>query len=246
MDVIDELRAAGCVFADQEAELLASTATGAELEDLVRRRCCGEPLEHLLGWVEFRGRRLAVGPGTFVPRRRTELLAELADDARPAVLVELCCGVAPVAATCAAEEAYAVDIDPVPLEYARLNAPGATVLTGDLYASLPRELSGRVDVIAANAPYVPTAAIATMPAEAREHEPRVALDGGADGLAVHRRIAAEARMWLADGGVVLIETGRYQAEYTERLLRAAGFAARVVTDADRGSTVAVGVLEPAH
>lgn len=245
MDVIDELRAAGCVFADQEAQLLGESATGAELEDLVRRRCSGEPLEHLLGWAEFRGTRLSVGPGAFVPRRRTELLAELADEARPSVLVELCCGVAPVAATCTADEVYAVDIDPVPLVYARENAPSATVLAGDLFAPLPRDLCGRTDVIAANAPYVPSAAIATMPAEARDHEPRAALDGGPDGLALHRRIAAEARMWLAEGGVVLIETGRYQAEYTERLLRAAGFTARVVADAERASTVAVGVLEPA-
>jgi release factor glutamine methyltransferase len=90
---------------------------------------------------------------------------------------------------------------------------------------------------------VPTAAIATMPAEARDHEPLIALDGGADGLVLHRRIAAEARMWLADGGIVLIETGRYQAQYTERLLRAAGFAARTESDASRGSTVTIGVMQ---
>lgn len=231
------------MFAEQEAELLTGAASGAKLDELVRRRCAGEPLEYLLGWVEFRGRHLAVGPGTFVPRRRTELLAELAENAEPGVLVELCCGVGPVAATCPAAETYAVDIDPVPAGFAHTNAPEATVLVGDLFAPLPRTLSGRVDVIAANAPYVPTAAIATMPAEARDHEPLIALDGGADGLVLHRRIAAEARMWLADGGIVLIETGRYQAQYTERLLRAAGFAARTESDASRGSTVTIGVMQ---
>ena len=109
MNVIGELRAAGCAFAEREAELLEEAASGPDLEDLVRRRCAGEPLEHLLGWVEFRGRRLLVGPGVFVPRRRTELLSELADGS--GVLVELCCGAGPVAATAASAKAYAADID---------------------------------------------------------------------------------------------------------------------------------------
>ncbi|WP_019203346.1 putative protein N(5)-glutamine methyltransferase [Tsukamurella sp. 1534] len=242
MNVVAELRAAGCVFAEQEAAVLDGTASGADLEELVRRRCAGEPLEHLVGWAEFLGRRLAVGPGAFVPRKRTEFLAELAAAAAPGVLVELCAGVAPIAATSSAAERYAVEIDPVAAGFARRNAPEATVLVGDLFAPLPRGLVGRVDVLAANAPYVPTAAIATMPPEARDHEPRTALDGGPDGLSLHRRIAAEARMWLADGGRVLIETGRYQAEYTERLLRAAGFDAHTETDSERASTVTVGLL----
>ena len=82
---------------------------------------------------------------------------------------------------------------------------------GDLFGALPAGLRGRVDVLIANAPYVPTAEIANMPPEAREHEPLVALDGGADGLDVQRRITACARDWLTPGGSLLIETSVRQA-----------------------------------
>lgn len=240
MDVIGELQAAGCAFAEREAHLLEDSATGADLDDLVRRRCAGEPLEHLLGWVEFRGRKLTVGPGVFVPRRRTELLSELADCA--GVLLEMCCGAGPVAATAAAAKTYAVDIDRTATEYAARNAPEATVLVGDLFQPLPGVLHGAVDVIAANAPYVPTAAIATMPPEARDNEPRVALDGGPDGLSLHRRIAREGPRWLRPGGRLLIETGRLQATYTVAALRAVGLDTHIEIDEDRQATVAVGVL----
>lgn len=239
MDVIAELRAAGCAFAELEAGLLEEAASGPELEALVRRRCAGEPLEHLLGFVLFRGRRLAVGPGVFVPRRRTELLSELADG--DGVLVEICCGAGPVVATATAAKAYGTDIDRTAAEYAARNAPGATILVGDLFRPLPAALRGTVDVIAANAPYVPSAAIATMPHEARDHEPHRALDGGPDGLALHRRIATEAPSWLRPGGRVLMETGRRQATSTVAALRAVGLETHVETDDERQATVAVGV-----
>ncbi|GAA1073121.1 putative protein N(5)-glutamine methyltransferase [Tsukamurella spumae] len=240
MDIIGELRAAGCVFAEREAALLTDAASGDELEALVRRRCAGEPLEHLLGWVEFRGRRLRIGPGVFVPRRRTELLSELADGT--GMLVDLCCGVGPVVSTAASAKAYGVDIDRTAAEYAARNAPTATILVGDLYAPLPGALRGTVDVIAANAPYVPTAAIATMPAEARDREPHRALDGGPDGLALHRRIVRDAPRWLRSGGRVVIETGRQQATYTIAAMRAVGLQTHIEIDDERQATVAVGVM----
>ncbi|BDH57016.1 putative protein N(5)-glutamine methyltransferase [Tsukamurella sp. PLM1] len=240
MTVISDLRAAGCVFAEREAALLEAAASGATLDALVRRRCAGEPLEYLLGWVEFRGRRLAVGPGVFVPRRRTEFLSQLADC--HGVLVELCCGAGPIAATAASAKTYAADIDRASTEFATRNAPEATVLLGDLYGPLPAELRGTVDVIAANAPYVPTAAIATMPAEARDNEPRLALDGGPDGLSLHRRIALDAPRWLRPGGRVLIETGRQQVTYTIAALRSAGLLTHIEIDDERQATVAVGVM----
>src|SRR3954463_6070240 len=93
--VVARLRAAGCVFAEGEAQLLLSEAgAGAEVDVLVARRVAGEPLEQVLGWAECRGLRIAVAPGVFVPRRRTELLVEEALSlARPgAVVVDLCCG----------------------------------------------------------------------------------------------------------------------------------------------------------
>ena len=205
--LVRRLRAAGCVFAEEEAGLLAEAATSAEeLETLTARRAAGEPLEPLLGWVEFCGLRLAVAPGVFVPRQRTALLVdEVVALVRPgSVVVDLGCGVGAIAAAVLARvpgvEVYAVDVDPAAVTCARRNLPAERVFEGDLYAALPTGLRGEVDVVAANAPYVPTDAIALMPREARDHEHRVALDGGADGLAVQRRVIAEAPAWLRPGG----------------------------------------------
>ena len=111
---------------------------------------------------------------------------------------------------------------------------------GDLYDALPDSLRGRVDVLVANAPYVPTAAIALMPPEARDHEARAALDGGADGLDVQRRVAAGAPSWLAPGGWLLIETSAAQAPETMAAMTAAGLPARVVEDEDLAGTVVLG------
>ena len=235
-DLVARLRAAGCVFAEEEAALLRAAAVGAALDELVARRIDGEPLEHLLGWAEFRGRRLAVGPGVFVPRRRTGLLVDLATAALPAggVLVELCCGCAPVAATVAATNpdaaVYACDIDAAAVACARRNLPPERVFEGDLYAALPVALRGRIDVLVSNAPYVPTESIALMPREARDHENRVALDGGTDGLDVQRRIAAGVREWLAPGGGVLVATSERQARASAALLAARGLAVTVARD----------------
>src|SRR5690606_31702571 len=95
----------------------------------------------------------------------------------------------------AVAELHAADVDPAAVACARTNLPTAQVHAGDLWDALPAALRGRVDVVAANAPYVPTDEIATMPPEARDHEARVALDGGPDGLELHRRVAAGARDW---------------------------------------------------
>lgn len=251
--LISRLRAAGCVYAEDEARLLFEAADDAAvLERLVEARVSGQPLEQLLGWVAFGGLRVAVGPGVFVPRVRTELLAERAvakaDDL--GVVVELCCGVAAVAAVVQHRrpraELYATDIDRAAVALARHNlAEPAVVTVGDLYQGLPGSLRGRVDVLVANAPYVPTAAIALMAREAREHEPRVALDGGSDGAAVHRRIITEAPRWLRPGGWLLIETGREQSVITEREMRRRGFSVEVVVDDERDATVVAGNwLEP--
>ena len=96
--LVARLRAAGCVYAEDEAALLRAEAAGEHLEALVARRAAGEPLETVLGWVELDGLRLRVAPGCFVPRQRTVLLARLAVEASPSTFVELCCGVAPVTA----------------------------------------------------------------------------------------------------------------------------------------------------
>lgn len=190
----------------------------------------------MLGWAEFCGLRIQVDEGVFVPRARSELLVDLAVGLTGwGVIVDLCCGSGAVAAAVAdasEAEVYAADLDPRSVACARRNLPPEQVFEGDLYAALPDRLRGRVDVLVANAPYVPTDAIATMPPEARDHEPLLALDGGADGVDLHRRIAAGARGWLAPGGHLVIETGPALAPLTVAACQAAGLDARVVTDDD--------------
>ncbi|RFU85004.1 putative protein N(5)-glutamine methyltransferase [Streptomyces triticagri] len=250
-DVVAELRAAGCVFAEDEARLLLEAAdTPDRLATLVRRRADGLPLEHLLGWAEFCGLRIAVGPGVFVPRRRTEFLAgRAAGLARPgSVVVDLCCGSGAVAAAVAEAVPdvvlHAADVEASAVHWARHNVTtrGGRVHRGDLYGALPAELRGRVDVLVVNAPYVPTGSLGLMPPEARDHEPRVALDGGADGLDVQRRVAAGAPDWLAPGGSLLIETGERQSAGTLAAMTAAGLDARVESCAELWATVVVGTL----
>ncbi|SDB89309.1 release factor glutamine methyltransferase [Sanguibacter gelidistatuariae] len=250
--VIATLRGAGCVFAEDEALLLIDAAQSpSDLLQAVSRRVAGIPLEHILGWAEFCGLRIAVTPGVFVPRRRTELLAAEAGRLSRAgsVVVDLCCGSGAVAAAIAAifagtvadVDLHAADIDPDAVRCARRNVePGGHVHQGDLYDALPAGLRGRVDVLAVNAPYVPTDAIGLMPPEARTHEPHVALDGGLDGLDIQRRVAASARRWLAPGGHLLIETSAAQAETTRQLVAGAGLVARVVRSEDLDATVVVG------
>jgi release factor glutamine methyltransferase len=253
--VVERLRAAGCVFAEEEAELLRAGAAGpAELEAMVGRRVAGEPLEHVLGWAEFRGLRIAVDPGVFVPRRRTEFLVEQAAAlAGPGtVVLDLCCGSGALGVALAAErpgiELVAADVDPAAVRCARRNVEplGGRVVEGDLFAPLPGDLRGRVDVLLANVPYVPTSEIALMPPEARLHEAPVALDGGGDGLDLLRRVAAEAAGWLRPGGSLLTETGGRQAATAAALLSGGGLAARVVTDDEDEATVVIGTRRAGH
>jgi release factor glutamine methyltransferase len=244
--VVARLRTAGCVFAEDEARLLIEAArTPEDLAAMVDRRVAGLPLEHVLGWAEFCGLRVAVDPGVFVPRRRTEFLVRQAVDlARPgAVVVDLCCGTGAVGAAVAAAvpgvELHAADVDPAAVRCARRNVPGR-VYEGDLYDALPAALRGRVDVLVCNAPYVPTDAIALMPPEAREHEPRVTLDGGTDGLALLRRVIAEAPTWLRPGGSLVFEVGDRQVPAAQAMLLAAGTQPRVCRDEEIGATVVAG------
>ncbi len=263
-ELVRRLRAAGCVFAEEEAALLVSEATDlAALERMTTRRAAGDPLEQVVGWAELGGLRVLVQPGVFVPRRRTELLARTAatlaavgpgrdapagsgaPPADPTVVVDLCCGSGAVAAVVTARtpgaEVWACDLDPVATACAARNLPAAAragrVLTGDLDAPLPARLRGRVDVLVANAPYVPTDQIALMPPEAREHEPAHALDGGPDGAALHRRIARAAPGWLRPGGHLLIETGHRTAEATAAACATYGLRTEVLRDEDLDATV---------
>jgi len=236
-EIVAVLRAAGCVFAEEEALLLrAATVDDDQLERLLARRVVGEPLEQVLGWAEFCGQRIAVAPGVFVPRRRTEVLVEraveiLGSSTRP-VVVDLCCGTGAIGVAIAGRfevELHAADLDPDAVACARRNVAMGEVHEGDLYDALPVDLQGRVDLLAVNAPYVPTEEIRLMPPEARLHEHHVALDGGGDGIDVHRRVAAGAPAWLRPGGTLLIETSQGQAEGTAAACAAAGLRPRILT-----------------
>ena len=249
--------------------LAEAAATPAELDALVARRAAGEPLEQVVGWAEFCGLRIAVDAGVFVPRRRSEFLVAVAvrlvaadapaGDGRagagPAgpVIADLCCGTGALGLAVAAGLAapgrrpgwaglHAADLDPAAVACARRNVEpaGGRVYQGDLFGALPGSLRGRITVLMCNAPYVPTTEIAFMPAEAREHEAPLALDGGADGLSVLRRAATEAPPWLAPGGVLLVETSGRQAPAMAAAMTTAGLAARVHEDDESGATVVTG------
>ncbi|HEY4225883.1 MAG TPA: putative protein N(5)-glutamine methyltransferase [Pseudolysinimonas sp.] len=245
-EIVLRLRAGGSVFAEEEAALLVAEAPDpAALEAMVVRRVSGDPLEQIVGWAEFDGIRFVVEPGVFVPRHRTEFLVEQAAALanRDVVILDLCCGVGALGVAVRSRLAgvdvrgtvdlHASDLDPAAVRCATINlGPSGHVYEGDLFDRLPATLRGRVDLLLANAPYVPTADIALLPPEAREHENRVALDGGADGLALHRRIIAGAPSWLAAGGRMLIEVSAEQAVVAASLMADAGLWVQTVTDAD--------------
>ncbi|MFB7558068.1 putative protein N(5)-glutamine methyltransferase [Streptomyces brevispora] len=248
--LVTTLRTAGCVFAEDEAELITATAADpAALAAMVERRVAGLPLEHVLGWAEFSGLRIAVDAGVFVPRRRTEFLVRQAVEVAPspAVVVDLCCGTGALGAALAAAlegvELHASDVEPAAVRCARRNLGElGRVYEGDLFAPLPDSLRGRVDVLLANVPYVPTGDVALLPAEARVHEPLVALDGGGDGLDVMRRVAAEAPHWLAPGGSLLVETSERQAARAVETVGGSGLTPRVVFSDELYATVVIGTL----
>jgi release factor glutamine methyltransferase len=256
-DVAARLRAAGCVFAEDEARLLIEEAgTASDLAAMVDRRAAGLPLEHVLGWAEFGGLRISVDAGVFVPRRRTEFLLgqaiALARDGLPArpVVVDLCCGSGALGAALAVAldpaELHAADVDPAAVGCARRNLTpyGGQVHEGDLFAPLPASLRGRVGVLAANVPYVPTGEIGLLPVEARVHEALVALDGGDDGLAVVRRVAGEAAGWLAPGGHLLVEATERQAQRVVAAFGAGGLVPTVAVSEELYATVVIGTRPP--
>jgi release factor glutamine methyltransferase len=279
-EIAVRLRAAGCVFAEAEADLLLAAARRpAQLRAMVEQRASGMPLEHVVGWAEFCGLRIAVGPGVFVPRRRTEFLVGLAaagagagtgaDQAAPEqgepggsevtgqvppgqghpgrpVVIDLCCGSGALGVALAAAlggaDLHAADIDPAALTWARRNVvpAGGRVHQGNLFGALPAGLRGRADILLVNVPYVPTGEIGLLPAEARDHEPRVALDGGDDGLAVLRRVAAQAAAWLAPGGRLLTEASERQAGAAAAIVAGGGRTVEVARDDELGATVVIG------
>ncbi|WP_251555118.1 putative protein N(5)-glutamine methyltransferase [Neobacillus muris] len=253
--IINKLRDAGCVFAEEETQLLASeTGSIEELMNRVEKRVSGLPLEYVLGFTKFCGLRIEVEQGVFIPRRRTEFLVQQAKAlTRPNdVVLDLCCGSGAVGAALAAGLTkiflHASDIDPAAVRCASRNLTklGGHVYQGDLYEALPDSLRGRVNIIVANAPYVPTDAVQLLPREARLYEPKAALDGGKDGLDLHRSAAKAGLDWLVPGGHLLIETSEMQGAKTLEIFVKAGWITKIVRDEEWDATVVIGTksVEP--
>ena len=262
------------MFAEEEAALLVAesedrhpdadpgdggAARATALARMTAARVAGEPLETVLGWAAFAGRRIIVRPGVFVPRRRTERLARAAVAAARAadgsVVVDLCCGSGAIAAVVADDVpgavVHAADVDPVAVACAAENLVprGADVHRGDLLDALPDGLRGRIRVLVANVPYVPHAALDLMPPEARLHEPEATRDGGSDGLDVLRRVARGSVSWLAPGGLLLVEVADAQLDAALDAVAAAGLDAQLAPsdasadeddDEDDGTRVVTG------
>jgi release factor glutamine methyltransferase len=240
-----ELRAAGCVFAEDEAEMVLDNLRAREsslpatdgatlIRDYVERRRRGEPAEYILGSARFADLRVAVGPGVFIPRRWSEGLVlragALLEGLSSGIAVDLGMGSGALALAVHAGSPgltmWATEIDPVAATWASLNCagmPGLNVVTGDLYAALPPALEHQVDLIFGSLPYVPSRELEELPRDHLVSEPLVAFDGGVEGLTPFARAMAEADRWLKPNGHVLLEIGVGQAPGATRIAHQAGF-----------------------
>ena len=223
------LSEAGCIAAREEADELMQAAEGDSdvLHDLVSRRTNGEPIAWLTGAVIFCGVRLCVAPGVYVPRRQTEPLARRAATLLPSagVAADLCTGVGAIAAVLAAAvptaRILATELDGGAVRCARRN--GVNVFEGFLDDPLPREFEHRIEVLTAVVPYVPSDSLRLLPRDVQACEPRLALDGGVDGMDLLGEVVRRSPRWLRPGGWLLLELGGDQAEPIGQLLHASGF-----------------------
>ena len=243
------LREAGVASPERDADLLLAHVLGVGLgrlplvddldapaqeqyDALLARRAAREPLQHLTGSAAFRHVDLAVGPGVFVPRPETELLAGWAIECagaldRPAVVVDLCTGSGAIARAVADEvpgaEVHAVELDEGALAWAERNLSGTGVdlRHGDLATAFD-DLRGSVDVVVCNPPYIPLEAWESVAAEARDHDPHLALFSGQDGLDAIRVLEQRAALLLRPGGVVGAEHADVQGESAPGVFAATG------------------------
>ena len=237
---------------------------------MIAKRASRIPLQQILGSQEFMGLEFYVNEHVLIPRQDTETLVELVlqeQQGREKKLLDLCTGSGCIAISLAVKGGYrsvtATDLSEEALKVAERNAKmhGFAVVShtetqaapeqaghpfifrqGDLFSALPRTEAGTFDIITSNPPYIPTAVIATLEPEVREHEPMMALDGTEDGLRFYRQIAQEAGTWLKPGGAIYLEIGYDQGEAVSGLLREAGFdKVRVVKDLPGKDRVVCGV-----
>ena len=254
-DAVRRLSAAGVASPNYDAaELLAfvcgttrarlgllevGAAERSTYDRLIERRANREPLQHLTGTAAFRYRELAVGPGVFVPRPETEVMVGWVLDRLegPAVVVDLCAGSGAIAGAVATEHpgsvVYAVEKSPEACAWARrnLDGTGVTLSEEDIDGCL-RQLDGQVDVVVANPPYIPLTAWESVAAEARDHDPALALWSGDDGLDAIRVVATTAARLLKPGGWFACEHADVQGESAPAVFTATGEFAEVRDNAD--------------
>ena len=237
-------------LSEQDAKVQEQIRTYREM---IEKRASRIPLQQILGSQEFMGLEFYVNEHVLIPRQDTETLVELVlqeQQGREKKLLDLCTGSGCIAISLAVKGGYesvtATDLSEEALKVAERNAKThqkkSIFRQGDLFSALPRTEAGTFDIITSNPPYIPTAVIATLEPEVREHEPMMALDGTEDGLRFYRQIAQEAGTWLKPGGAIYLEIGYDQGEAVSGLLREAGFdKVRVVKDLPGKDRVVCGV-----
>ena len=215
------------------------------LREAVARRGAGEPLQYITGTAPFRYLEVKVRPGVLIPRPETEVLV---DEALAAItgteaplVADLCCGSGCIACAVATEvldaRVWATDIAPEACALAQENVDVAgvdarvQVLESDLDAAIPQDLAGTFHCVASNPPYIPDAVMEELPSEVKDHEPDLALRGGADGLDVFRRLLTSAQRLLRPGGALVVELHETSLDEARASAEAAGFTdARIVDD----------------
>lgn len=240
------------LYTEYDAPLTPEERT--TMRELVLRRATLEPVAYLVGFREFFGLDFEVQPGVFIPRPDTETLVvtalDIASEMESPRVLDLCTGSGcipiAIAANCPASRLTAVELDDSVAEITRRNIARhelesrVELLQGDLFGVLPE--ASPFDIIVSNPPYVTDAEMTTLPPDVRDHEPHLALQAGADGLDVVRRIVAEADSWLKPGGALLLEIADEQAAKVVELFAAAGVfeAAEIAQDLGGQSRVVWG------
>lgn len=209
-----------------ESESPLSEEQEALYHALLERRAAGEPVAYLIGGKEFMGLNFKVSPAVLIPRPDTELLVETAvyllNRCRDPLAVDVGTGSGAIAVSLATfvpnAQIKAIDISPEALAVAEANTrlrgveQRVTFHLGSLLEPLPPALHGKIDVITANLPYIPTGDISGLMADVKDYEPHLALDGGPDGLDLYRLLLPQARQFLKTGGFLLMEIGPGQGQ----------------------------------
>jgi release factor glutamine methyltransferase len=238
--LVEQFAVAGFVAPEEEADDLMAHAAGDGdlLEAIVARRLTGEPLAWITGHVQFCGVAVRVDPGVYVPRPQSRELAHRAVALLPeeGTAVDLCTGTGAIAKVLSTAHPRArvvgSDVDRHAVTCARSN--GVEAFEGDLFAPLPKELHGGVDVIVAVVPYVPTPALDLLQRDTLAFESPLSYDGGPDGTDILRRVLRESPRFLRDGGVVLLELGGEQADLLADDLARFGYADVITLIDDEG------------